>query len=67
MQNLEILLDGEPVPAKYLGSDLSSSSMLSVSEPNLYNIISSDESSTHMNWKSKLTGKGFQIFTYTFG
>ena len=63
---LEILLDGEPVSTGYLGSDLSSSSMLSVSEPNLYNIISSDESSTH-ELEIKVVGKGFQIFTYTFG
>lgn len=63
---LEIILDGEPVSTKYLGSDLSSSSMLSVSEPNLYNIISSDESSTH-ELEIKVVGKGFQIFTYTFG
>lgn len=63
---LEILLDGEPVPTKYLGSDLSLSSMLSVSEPNLYNIISSNESSTH-ELEIKIVGKGFQIFTYTFG
>lgn len=63
---LEILLDGGPVPAKYAGSDLSSSSMLSVSEPNLYNIVSSDESSTH-ELEIKVVGKGFQIFTFTFG
>ncbi|WP_299292360.1 redoxin family protein [Nitrosopumilus sp.] len=63
---LEILLDGKPIPPKYLGSDLSSSSMLSVSEPNLYNIISSDESSTH-ELEINVVGKGFQIFTYTFG
>lgn len=67
---LEILLDGEPVPTEYTGSDLSSSSssssMLSVSEPNLYNIISSEKSSTH-ELEIKIVGKGFQIFTYTFG
>lgn len=63
---LEILFDGGPVPTKYAGSDISASSMLLVSEPNLYNIISSDESSTH-ELEIRVKGKGFQIFTYTFG
>ncbi len=65
--SLTVLLDGEPVPARYAGSDLPSpSSMLLVSEPNLYNIISSDKSSTH-ELEISVAGKGFQIFTYTFG
>ena len=63
---LEILLDGEPVPTQHAGSDLSPSGMLSVSEPNLYNIISSDESSTH-ELEIRVTGNSFQMFTYTFG
>jgi len=63
---LEIFLDGEPIPAKYLGDDIKSGSRLVVSEPDLYNIISSENSSSHI-MEIQIKGKGFQIFTFTFG
>ncbi|MGB0856076.1 MAG: redoxin family protein [Nitrosopumilus sp.] len=63
---LEILLDGEPLPAKYSGSDITSNSILRASEPNLYNIVSSEDSSSHI-MEIKVKGQGFQIFTFTFG
>jgi len=63
---LEIFLDGEPIPAKYSGDDITSGNMLVVSEPDLYNIISSENSSSHL-MEIQIKGKGFQIFTFTFG
>jgi len=63
---LEILLDGKPIPANDVGKDTRSGSKLIVSEPDLYNIISSDYSSSHL-MEIQIKGKGFQIFTFTFG
>jgi len=63
---LEILLDGKPVPVKYSGDDITSGSRLIVSEPDLYNIISSENSASH-TIEIQVEGKGFQIFTFTFG
>jgi thiol-disulfide isomerase/thioredoxin len=63
---LEIILDGKPLPPEYSGSDISSGNTLKVSEAGLYNIIKSEISSTH-TIEIKISGKGFQIFTFTFG
>ena len=63
---LEILLDGEPLPAKYSGSDITSNNILRASEPNIYNIVNADDSSSHI-MEIKVKGQGFQIFTFTFG
>ena len=64
--NLEIFLDDKPLDFKYSGSDIISGNVLTVSEPNLYNIIDSETSASHV-MEIKITGKGFQIFTFTFG
>lgn len=63
---LEIFLDGEPIPAKYSGIDITSGNRLTVSHPDLYNIISSENSASHL-MEIQIEGKGFQIFTFTFG
>ncbi|MCV0367397.1 MAG: redoxin domain-containing protein [Nitrosopumilus sp.] len=63
---LEIFLDGEPLPSKYSGKDIIFENKITVSEPGLYNIISSEISSSH-TMEIKVVGKGFQIFTFTFG
>ena len=63
---LEILLDGTPIDSGYAGMDIVSGNKLTVSEPNIYNIISSEESATH-TMEIKIQGKGFKIFTFTFG
>ena len=63
---LEILLDGKPLPVDYAGLDISEGSTLTVSEAGLYNIINSDTSSSHV-LEINVKGKGFQIFTFTFG
>ncbi|AFS80784.1 redoxin domain-containing protein [Candidatus Nitrosopumilus koreensis AR1] len=63
---LEIYLDGDPLPEQYLGKDITSGNTLRVSEPGLYNIINSKESTSHV-LEIKVKGAGFQIFTFTFG
>jgi thiol-disulfide isomerase/thioredoxin len=63
---LEIFLDGEPLDQKYSGKDISIGNSLIVSEPDLYNIISSEDSTSHLI-EINIKGKGFQIFTFTFG
>ncbi len=63
---LEIFLDGKPISAKYSGDDITSGSMLIVTEPDLYNIISSENSESHL-LEIQIEGKEFQIFTFTFG
>ena len=64
---IKILVDGKPLPTEYSGKDVQAgSNVLSVSEPNLYNIINNDDSSSHV-LELKIKGKGFQIFTFTFG
>ena len=63
---LKIFLDGKPIPAKYAGEDITSESSLIVSEADLYNIINSENSESHII-EIQIEGKGFQIFTFTFG
>ena len=63
---LKIFLDGEPLPAKYSGGDITSENNLIVSEPDLYNIISSENNASHL-LEIQIEGKGFQIFAFTFG
>lgn len=63
---LEILIDADPLPEKYAGTDIVSGNTLKVSEPNLYNIVNNAYSSSHV-MEIKVKGKGFQIFTFTFG
>lgn len=63
---LQITLDGQPISEADAGPAINSRGVLEVSEPNLYNIVSSQESGTHM-MEISVTGKGFQIFTFTFG
>ena len=63
---LEILLDGKPLPREYSGKDISDGNLLHVTEAGLYNIITSDSSASHLI-EINVKGKGFQIFTFTFG
>ncbi|MCA9826825.1 MAG: thioredoxin family protein [Nitrosopumilus sp.] len=64
--DLEILLDGQVLPPKYRGKDVMSDGTLKVSKAGLYNIISEESSSSH-TVEIRVSGKGFQIFTFTFG
>ena len=63
---LEIFLDGKPLPIEYAGKDITYDNILTVSEAGLYNIINSENSASH-TLEIKVNGKGFQIFTFTFG
>lgn len=63
---LEIFLDGDPLPTEYAGKDITTVNTLQVTEPGLYNIINSESSASHL-MEIKVTGEGFQIFTFTFG
>ncbi len=63
---LEIFLDGKPIPVKYAGDDITSGNRLIVSESDLYNIISSENSASHL-LEIQIKGKGFHTFAFTFG
>ncbi len=63
---LEIFLDGEPLPSKYSGTDIKDGNILQVTGAGLYNIITDEASSTHLI-EINVKGQGFQIFTFTFG
>jgi hypothetical protein len=63
---LEIFLDGDPLPTEYAGKDITAINTLQVTEAGLYNIINSESSASHV-MEIKVTGEGFQIFTFTFG
>ncbi len=64
--DLEIFLDGRPLDEKYAGLDIDSGNKITVTDADLYNIISSENSSTH-ELEIKINQKGFEIFTFTFG
>jgi len=63
---LEIFLDGHPLDEKYSGLDIDSGNKITVTEPDLYNIISSEKSATH-ELEIKINQKGFEIYSFTFG
>ncbi len=63
---LEIFLDELPLPTEYAGKDITADNKLQVTDAGLYNIINNESSSTHLI-EIKIDGKGFQIFTFTFG
>ncbi len=63
---LQIFLDGDALTAEYSGTDITEGNTLQVTEAGLYNIVSSESSSSHV-MEIKVKGEGFQIFTFTFG
>jgi hypothetical protein len=63
---LEIFLDDKPLTEQNSGKDVLSKNILTVTNPDLYNIINSGDDSSH-TMELKIQGKGFQIFTFTFG
>ncbi|MBS1268881.1 MAG: Thiol-disulfide oxidoreductase ResA [Nitrosopumilus sp.] len=64
--HLKIFLDEKLVSEKMHGSSMNLESSVNTSKPDLYNIISDEESSSHL-MELKIKGKGFHIFTFTFG
>jgi hypothetical protein len=63
---LEIFLDGMPLDEKYSGIDIKSGNKITVTEPDLYNIINSEKAATH-ELEIKINQKGFEMYTFTFG
>ncbi len=63
---LEIFLDGRPIPQELAGMDVTSGNMVIVDDPDLYNIVTGDSSEEHL-LEIRVSGQGFQIFTFTFG
>jgi len=63
---LEIFLDGTPLSEQYIGDDIDTENTITVSDPDLYNIISSEKSATH-ELEIKINQKGFEMYTFTFG
>jgi thiol-disulfide isomerase/thioredoxin len=63
---LEIFLDGIPLNEKYSGNDIDTENTITVTDPDLYNIISSEKSATH-ELEIKINQKGFEMYTFTFG
>lgn len=63
---IEIFLDGMPLDEKYAGEDIESGNKITVSEADLYNIINSEKAETH-ELEIKIKGKGFEIYSFTFG
>ena len=62
---LSIFLDGMPITAEYEGKDVSSG-IVTLSEPGLYNIISSENPSSHL-LEIQVDEPGFEMYTFTFG
>ncbi len=62
---LEIFLDGKPIPSFYAGKDVVSGKV-KISDPDLYNIVSSEKPDSHL-LKITISNPGFEIYTFTFG
>ena len=62
---ITILLDGKPLSSEYAGEKVVDGKII-VDEPDLYNIISSNEASSHL-LELEITNPGFEIYTFTFG
>ena len=63
---LEIFLDGEPLPSKYAGADVVNGNKIFIEGSDLYNIISSNEANSHL-LEISVSDTGFEIYTFTFG
>ena len=63
---LEIFLDGVPLTKKHAGSDIIFGNKMDVSNAGMYNIINSETRIAH-TMEIVIEGKGFQVFTFTFG
>lgn len=62
---LEITLDGQPLPQRLAGADIMDG-MLVIDGPSLYNIIEGDISEEH-TIMIRSSEPGFEIYTFTFG
>ncbi|EGP93661.1 redoxin family protein [Nitrosarchaeum koreense] len=66
MAKLEILLDGLPISKDYAGTDVNEDGKITVSGAGLYNIVNSNEPSSHI-LEIRISEPGFQMYTFTFG
>jgi thiol-disulfide isomerase/thioredoxin len=62
---LSIFIDGEPITPEYAGTDVDDGK-LQTSGADLYNIINSEEASSH-TLEILVSNPGFEIYTFTFG
>lgn len=65
---ISVSIDGKPIDPSIAGTDVDTeTSSMSTDIPRLYNVISSETSSTH-NLEMRIENDGgFEIFTFTFG
>jgi thiol-disulfide isomerase/thioredoxin len=63
--DLSIFIDGKPISSYYAGTDLTSGK-LQTSGADLYNIVNSEEASSH-TLEIIVSNPGFEIYTFTFG
>lgn len=66
MAKLEILLDGLPISKDDAGTEVNEDGEITVSGAGLYNIVNSNESSSHI-LEIRISEPGFQMYTFTFG
>ncbi|WOV93201.1 MAG: redoxin domain-containing protein [Candidatus Nitrosoabyssus spongiisocia] len=64
--NLEISLDGEIISAERAGKHVDSDGIVRVSDSDLYNLVSTDDTESHL-LVIKVDTPDFEIFTFTFG
>lgn len=65
---IRVLVDGAPISADIAGHDVDSDTgLITTDEPRLYNVVSTESSSTHEIELQIDNGGGFEIFTFTFG
>ncbi len=63
---LDITIDGRPVPPGMAGADVTIESTVITGEHDLYNIIDAEEAGSH-ELRIDVGDRGFEIFTFTFG
>lgn len=63
---LTILIDGKPITADLVGTDVTQDSKVHVKNSDLYNIIDSDEANSH-TLEIHVNDPGFEVYAFTFG
>lgn len=65
---IRVLVDGAPISPDIAGHDVDpDTGLITTDEPRLYNVVSTESSSTHEIELQIDNGGGFEIFTFTFG
>jgi thiol-disulfide isomerase/thioredoxin len=63
---VEVLVDGEPIPERLRGSDVDETGMVSVAEHRLYTLVEGDGVESH-TLELVIPQEGLEAFTFTFG